>query len=45
MEIGFNEGHSAETFLSTNKNIKLVSFDIEEHNCDERDISLDKYNI
>lgn len=33
MEIGFHGGHSAETFLSTNKNIKLVSFDIGQHNC------------
>lgn len=31
MEIGFNAGHSAETFLSSNKNIKLVSFDIGYH--------------
>lgn len=31
MEIGFNAGHSAETFLSSNKNIKLVSFDIGGH--------------
>ena len=28
MEIGFNAGHSAELFLSSNKNINLVSFDI-----------------
>lgn len=31
MEIGFNGGHSAELFLSSNKNINLVSFDIGEH--------------
>ena len=31
MEIGFNAGHSAEIFLSTNKNINLVSFDIGSH--------------
>ena len=31
MEIGFNAGHSAETFLSTNKNINLISFDIGDH--------------
>ena len=30
MEIGFNGGHSAETFLSSNKNIHLTSFDIGE---------------
>ena len=28
LEIGFNGGHSAELFLSTNPNIELVSFDI-----------------
>ncbi len=32
MEIGFNAGHSAEIFLSTNLNIKLTSFDIGIHN-------------
>ena len=32
MEIGFNAGHSAELFLSSNKNINLVSFDIGYHN-------------
>lgn len=32
MEIGFNAGHSAELFLSSNKNINLVSFDIGSHN-------------
>ena len=32
MEIGFNAGHSAELFLSSNKNINLVSFDIGDHN-------------
>ena len=32
MEIGFNAGHSAELFLSSNKNINLVSFDIGQHN-------------
>ena len=31
MEIGFNAGHSADTFLSSNKNINLVSFDIGHH--------------
>ena len=31
MEIGFNGGHSAYTFLSSNENIHLVSFDIGEH--------------
>lgn len=31
MEIGFNGGHSAEIFLSSNKNINMVSFDIGEH--------------
>lgn len=31
MEIGFNAGHSAELFLSANKNINLVSFDIGSH--------------
>lgn len=31
MEIGFNAGHSAEIFLSSNKNINLVSFDIDHH--------------
>ena len=31
MEIGFNGGHSAETFLSNNPNIHLVSFDIGRH--------------
>lgn len=28
IEIGFNAGHSAEIFLSSNKNINVVSFDI-----------------
>jgi len=32
MEIGFNGGHSSELFLSSNKNIQVVSFDIGEHN-------------
>ncbi len=32
MEIGFNGGHSSELFLSSNKNIEVVSFDIGEHN-------------
>ena len=32
MEIGFNAGHSAELFLSSNKNINLISFDIGKHN-------------
>ena len=31
MEIGFNGGHSAETFLKNNPNIILTSFDIGEH--------------
>lgn len=31
MEIGFNAGHSAELFLSSNKNINLTSFDIGTH--------------
>tara|TARA_B110000211_G_C13901130_1_gene473989 strand:- start:114 stop:746 length:633 start_codon:yes stop_codon:yes gene_type:complete len=31
MEIGFNAGHSAEIFLSSNKNINLISFDIGEY--------------
>lgn len=31
MEIGFNAGHSAELFLKTNPDIKLVSFDIGIH--------------
>lgn len=31
MEIGFNGGHSAELFLSSNKNLKLVSFDLGIH--------------
>ena len=31
MEIGFNAGHSAEIFLSSNPNIKLTSFDIGHH--------------
>ena len=31
MEIGFIAGHSAELFLSSNKNINLVSFDIGHH--------------
>ena len=33
MEIGFNAGHSAELFLSSNKNINLVSFDIGAGEC------------
>ena len=32
MEIGFNAGHSAEIFLKNNKTLKLVSFDLGEHN-------------
>lgn len=32
LEIGFNAGHSADIFLSSNKNINLVSFDIGTHN-------------
>ncbi len=31
MEIGFNGGHSSEIFLSSNKNINLVSFDDASH--------------
>jgi predicted O-methyltransferase YrrM len=31
MEIGFNAGHSAEIFLSSNKKINLVSFDLGTH--------------
>ena len=31
MEIGFNAGHSADIFLKHNKNMKLTSFDIGEH--------------
>lgn len=31
LEIGFNGGHSAEVFLSTNPNIKMVSIDIGIH--------------
>lgn len=31
MEIGFNAGHSAQLFLSTNPNIHLTSFDIGIH--------------
>ena len=31
MEIGFNGGHSAELFLSSNPNVELVSFDIGHH--------------
>ena len=32
MEIGFNAGHSAELFLSSNPNANIVSFDIGIHN-------------
>ena len=31
MEIGFNAGHSAVTFLSANKNVHVTSFDIGVH--------------
>ena len=31
MEIGFNAGHSADNFLKSNPDIKLVSFDIGHH--------------
>lgn len=31
LEIGFNAGHSADTFLTYNSNCNLVSFDIGEH--------------
>lgn len=32
MEIGFNAGHSADTFLKNNTSLKLTSFDIGSHN-------------
>jgi predicted O-methyltransferase YrrM len=32
LEIGFNAGHSADSFLSANPNTYLVSFDIGSHN-------------
>jgi len=32
MEIGFNAGHSADTFLKNNKDLKLTSFDLGIHN-------------
>jgi predicted O-methyltransferase YrrM len=35
MEIGFNAGHSAETFLSSNPTAKLTSFDLGEVNAME----------
>jgi predicted O-methyltransferase YrrM len=31
MEIGFNAGHSAESFLAANPNIQLTSFDVGSH--------------
>jgi predicted O-methyltransferase YrrM len=31
MEIGFNAGHSAETFLQNNPQLNLVSFDLGDH--------------
>lgn len=31
LEIGFNAGHSAETFLSNNSNARLISFDLGEY--------------
>jgi hypothetical protein len=31
MEIGFNAGHSAEAFLENNKELKLTSFDLGDH--------------
>ncbi len=31
MEVGFNAGHSAETFLSSNPRIDLTSFDLGKH--------------
>ena len=31
LEIGFNGGHSSELFLDTNKDVKVVSFDINRH--------------
>ena len=33
LEIGFNAGHSADTFLGINSNASLISFDIGEHSC------------
>lgn len=33
LEIGFNAGHSADTFLKSNSNIKLISFDINVREC------------
>lgn len=35
MEIGFNGGHSAELFLSSNGNVNVVSFDIGKWECVE----------
>ena len=35
MEIGFNGGHSAELFLSSNENVNVVSFDIGKWECVE----------
>lgn len=31
LEIGFNAGHSAEVFLQNNHSLKLISFDLGEH--------------
>ena len=31
LEIGFNAGHSSELFLKNNKNVKVTSFDLGEH--------------
>tara|TARA_B100000900_G_scaffold285393_1_gene244586 strand:- start:3199 stop:3792 length:594 start_codon:yes stop_codon:yes gene_type:complete len=33
LEIGFNAGHSSELFLSFDKDIKVISFDIGEYDC------------
>lgn len=33
LEIGFNAGHSADVFLSSNPNVHVVSFDLGEHTC------------
>ena len=33
LEIGFNAGHSSEIFLENNKNVHVVSFDLNEYKC------------
>ena len=33
LEIGFNAGHSSDIFLSSNPYVKVVSFDLGEHQC------------